>query len=175
MTKFYFKEDNNFLKTSQKHFIENTLISDKLPLYFNKESTVGDSNIFFCHIVKQRPEYGGEWNSNIKDYFIDILNTFCNKNNIKYKEILRCAVNMTIKTNDKKCPVHKDHQFNHKQLLIYLNNPEDKKSHTVLLKDNKIYKKVKPEQFKGVCFDNIEHYHYYPQKGYRFVLVYTFR
>tara|TARA_X000001388_G_scaffold26598_1_gene18738 strand:- start:230 stop:757 length:528 start_codon:yes stop_codon:yes gene_type:complete len=175
MNKFYFKEDNNFLNSHQKNFLENTVMSDNFPFYFYKESVKGDNNIFFSHMVKKRPEIGGEWNSTYKDNFIDILNTFCKKNNIKYNEILRCTINLTIKTTDKKCPVHIDHPYYHKQLLIYLNNPEDTNSQTIILKNNKIYKKIIPKQFKGVCFDSTEHYHYYPQKGYRFVLVYTFK
>ena len=102
MNKFYFKEDNSFLNSHQKNFLENTVMSDNFPFYFYKESVKGDNNIFFSHMVKKRPEIGGEWNSTYKDNFIDILNTFCKKNNIKYNEILRCTINLTIKKTDKK-------------------------------------------------------------------------
>lgn len=174
LSKFYFKEDSNFLNSNQKKFIENVIQGEHFPFYLNKGSVIGDGNASLFHIVKKRPEDGGEWNNNVKEYFIDILNTFCTKNNIKYKQIIRCAVNLTFKNKDKKCPTHKDHTFNHKQLILYLNNPLDKKSTTILLKNNKIYKEIKPEKFKGICFDNIEHYHYFPKKGHRLVLVYTF-
>jgi len=175
MNDFYYNEDKNFLKNHQISFLKNIIMGNSFPFYINFRSTKRDSNFFLSHQVKMRPENGGNWNSYWNDDFKDILNTYCQKNNIYYNEILRCSVNLTVKSKDKKCPIHKDHNYPHKQLLIYVNQPEDNKSYTILLKNKKIFKKIKPEQFKGVCFDNIEHYHYYPKKGHRLVLVYTFR
>ena len=41
-------------------------------------------------------------------------------------------------------------------------------------KKNKIWKKVKPKKYKGVCFPYRYHYQFYPKSGIRAVAVYTF-
>ena len=50
----------------------------------------------------------------------------------------------------------------------------DKKSYTVI-KNGKKEIKVRPEKYKGVCFDNQPHYLYFPKKGLRAVMVFTFK
>ena len=51
---------------------------------------------------------------------------------------------------------------------------EDKESKTVVLKNKKIIKEIKPKQYKGVCFDKSEHFNYNPKVGKRLVLIGTF-
>ena len=63
-----------------------------------------------------------------------MLNAFTNKNKIKYKEIFRISVNMTMNIGVERSSTHKDHEFPHKQLLIYLNDFEG--GETVILNDN---------------------------------------
>jgi len=81
---------------------------------------------------------------------------------------------------------HIDYAGYHKQLLIYLNDPIDKESHTVILDEDaplgipddgnqKQLKRVIPEKYKGVCFENLPHYQVYPKFGERIVSVFTFR
>ena len=63
-----------------------------------------------------------------------------------YKKILRCALNLTFPQKVKKSEPHLDHNYEHKTLLIYLN---DNDGDTVILdKKNKIWKKVKPKKYK---------------------------
>ena len=71
------------------------------------------------------------------------------------------------------CNQHEDHPFPHQQLLVYLNECSDD-LYTVIKKgDEEI--KIKPEKYKGVCFEKTMHYHYYPKKGRRVVLVMTYK
>ena len=35
--------------------------------------------------------------------------------------------------------------------------------------------KIAPKKYRGVSFGKIEHYHYYPKIGGRYVLVFTFK
>ena len=69
-------------------------------------------------------------------------------------------------------PAHVDHDYKHRQLLLYLDNSSGE---TVILdKKNKPYKIVRPEKFKADSFDSVPHYHYFPINSVRRVVVYTF-
>ena len=111
------------------------------------------------------------------DYFVDILSDFCSKHDIKFDEILRIAINISYYNGvTDKSPVHTDHEFDHNQLLVYLNDPLDKESKTVLLDNNNdVYKEFYPEKYKGVMFSKMPHYVIYPRVGERYILVFTFR
>ncbi len=100
------------------------------------------------------------------------------KNFIKLHIIYRSVFNLTFNNGIDVCGTHKDHYNNlkHKQLLIYLNDPEDKNTPTVILnkKRNTIIKKTYPEQFKGILFNDEPHYMIFPKVGLRCVLITTF-
>ncbi len=166
-------EDKNFLNSQQKDFIENFILKNRFPYYIQPYTLEEDTIPILAHTCKRRNE---EWNTPNKEVFINILNSFCSKNKIKYKDIIRCSVNLTFYTGVDAAGIHVDHPGKkHSQLIIYCNDPEDKKSFTVICnKNKKQIKKIKPEQFKGIYFGDNPHYHFYPKKGFRVVLVYTF-
>lgn len=175
-------EDKNFLTQEQKDFISKIILSSDFPYYLNV-STIKDvdSNSHLNHVVLKRPEERSKeeplFNSAYADSIIEIFKSFIIKNRINCEELLRCSINLTYKTFDKKCPTHIDHDYSHKQLLIYLNDCKDKEAKTVVLDKTgkKIINKITPEQYKGVCFDSCPHYMIFPKKDIRVVLVYTFR
>lgn len=174
-------KDDNFLRDEQKLFINNIFLSSNFSYYLNHNSVPGDNNKYLSHTMIKRPEdkkHGDPFlNSEYADQVIDIFKTFLIKNKIDCQEILRCAVNLTFKTMNNSCPIHNDHDYEHKQLLIYLNDCVDKTAKTVLLDDKgkKILHKITPKQYTGVCFNSCPHYMIYPKKDIRVVLVYTFR
>jgi len=175
-------EDKNFLTKEQKDFISKIILSSNFPYYANFTTVPGkDNNTHFNHVVIRRPEERKEneplFNSPYANEFIDIFKSFIVKNKINTEEILRCSVNLTFRTFQNKCPVHEDHSYPHKQLLIYLNDCKDKEAKTVILDktSKKIINKITPEQYKGICFDSCPHYMVFPKKDVRIVLVYTFR
>jgi len=166
-------EDKNFLNSQQKDFIENFILKNRFPYYIQPCTLEEDTIPILAHTCKRRNE---EWNTPNKEVFINILNSFCFKHKIKYKDIIRCSVNLTFYTGVDAAGIHVDHPGKkHSQLIVYCNDPEDKKSFTVICnKKKKPIKKIKPEQFKGIYFGDNPHYHFYPKKGFRVVLVYTF-
>ena len=163
-------EDSNFINPILGEKIDNLFLKEKV-IFELSSSTVnpGDGGYHFVHHIKGDED---KW-TYLKDIAMEILNSFCNKNNIIISRIFRCAINITF-NNGKvyKCPVHTDHEFNHKQLLIYLN--DNHYGDTVILKDNKPLHIVNPKKFKGILFDSLPHYHYFPIAGIRIVIVYTF-
>ena len=173
----FFVEDKNFLNEKQIKHINDNILNVHIPWFFQKNTVKSKKQKpYLSHTVLRRPEErkkGEEFNSIEASFCIDVLNSFCKKNNIKYKELLRIAFNLSYNNGFEKCDVHKDHDYDHKQLIVYLNNC-DKQSYTVI-KNNKKEIKIKPERFKGVCFENKPHYHYFPKEGTRVILIITFK
>ena len=173
-------EDENFLSQKDKDFINNVILGNNFPFYYQTHSTKqGDHNSFFCHNLIRRLEdriEGQDYRSMYAETASKFLLEFCEKNNIKVKEILRAAVNIVYSSPSNESPIHKDHDFDYKHLLIYINDT-DKNSKTKIydVDEKKIIKEVTPIKFKGVCFDGVPHSHAYPKKGSRAVIVFTFR
>ena len=174
----FFIEDDNFLKTKQKFHINEVILSDNFPYFFQKVSLLdGGGDSFLCHVVLTRPEERNGTdgiNSPHYDFFKELLETFCKKHNIQINEIFRIAVNLTYNTGSIDSITHIDHRFDHKQLIIYLNEPNDKSSNTVIVNNNKIIKEVSPKKYKGFCFDSSPHYLKYPKSGERIIAIFTF-
>lgn len=174
-------EDDDFLRQEQKDFINKILLSPNFPYYLNLFSVdKDDDNAYLSHSILNRPEErkpGEVFKSAYADQAVDIFKTFIIKNRINTEELLRCTINLCFKTKNKTCVVHNDHDYKHKQLIIYLNDPIDKTSKTILLneKQDKIIHRITPKQYKGVCFDSCPHYFYFPKKDIRVAIVYTFR
>ena len=144
----------------------------------NKKETYNDCVFEHCILVRKEDRKDNNptgINSSWSDFFIGIFQDFCEKEKIKKTELYRISVNLTYDNGYKQCKQHQDHPYDHRQLLIYLNDA-DPQSTTVILNDkNKIIKKVIPQENTAVFFDNKPHYHVYPKKGYRMVVVYTFK
>jgi hypothetical protein len=171
-------EDENFLKDNHKEFINNVILTDKFPFYWNSSAVKDDDLGFLVHNILIRPESrikgDNGINSSAYDIFCEMLNCFTKKHNINFNEVLRISVNLTMNVGLEKSKIHKDHNFPHKQLLIYLNDFEG--GSTVILNDDKtVFKITNPKKFLGVCFGQRDHYANLPKKGRRLVAVFTFR
>ncbi len=170
------KECINFLSNNSKSNIDSIMADSNFPYYMSSSHQENLEYPYLSHIVLKRPEERNhkDFNSPYANLFLNILKEFENKNNIKVNQLLRIAINLTFNFGKKNSFTHKDHEFDHKQLIIYLNDC-DKNAKTVILNDDKkIIKKITPEKFKGVLFDSCHHYMIYPKKGYRVIAVYTF-
>ena len=174
-------EHNNFLSKKNKKFINYIFEDRQFPFYISPSTKSGkDKNGNFIrdrilsHVLLNRKEYrkpGECSNSPYLNEAIDILDNFTKKTKIKYTEILRAAINFTYNNGHEYSGLHVDHEYDHFQLLVYLNDC-DSKSVTVL-KDKVV--KIKPKKFKGIVFKNVPHMMKLPQKGERVILIITFR
>ena len=172
-------EDSDFLTDAHKEYIKN-VYKDDFPYFYQNNCVRDDGNIFLAHTLVLRPEERKNnqvYNSDFSEIFEDMLTTFCDKHQVTYSELLRASINLTFNGGQNKCLPHTDHPYYYKHLLIYLNNPLDKESHTVILdKDEKQeLRRITPEQYKGVCFENLPHYQIFPNSGERIIGVFTFR
>jgi hypothetical protein len=179
----FFRENKNFLSKENLNFIENIIFKEKIfPWYYQDHATFTlnslETSNFFSHTVLQRLDkidISEVINSKYYKETISILKNFLNSIEIKINFFTRIAYNLTFNNGEEKCGIHSDHAFEHGQIIIYLNDCLDKDSKTVVLDNNKqILKEIYPEKFKGICFGSNLHYHFFPKKGARIVLVATF-
>jgi hypothetical protein len=182
---FFFIEDKNFLKKENKFIEQYITQNDYFPYYLQQKTTLNKNNKWntdklMCHTIikriEHRTEKDYEFNSPLGKYFLNLTKEFCKKHNILFNKILRCSINLSIKNVRKKCNTHVDHDFPHYQIIMFLNKVKDLNSSLILLDKNekKIIKKIKPDYLKTVCFEDVPHYHYYPNKDVRIVAITTF-
>ena len=174
----FYKESKNFLTKENIDYIENVILSRHFPFYLSPRSTHKDNYKVMLHILLFRPEEKEEKdriNSPHYNNMLNLVKPFFNKFNIKPKNILRMCINFSYNNGAKKSPIHEDHTYPHKQLIIYLNDADPASKTVILNKKNKIIKKITPEKYKGICFENLPHYMIYPKKGERIILVTTFK
>tara|TARA_R100001509_G_C4848639_1_gene209253 strand:- start:162 stop:692 length:531 start_codon:yes stop_codon:yes gene_type:complete len=171
-------EDDNFLQEVQKKQIDDLLYNMSFPMYFMDHGLDDDGKGMFVHAMLKRPEgeTGQRYNSDYFNFFTSCFMMFCSKHDIKVNEILRSAVNCCYNNGYVGTDIHSDHEFEHKQFLLYLNDPEDKETPTIVYnkEETEILKKIYPKKYKGACFDGLPHTFNYPKKGLRWVAVFTF-
>ena len=173
-------EIKNSLKKEEKYLIENVVLSNNFPWYFQDTSS---SNKFqyFSHMLLPRIEH---FDDNAPEYsnfnfFKNILINSCNKVDLKVKKILRACLNLTVNCFENQyihSDAHTDNDIPHKVGIIYLNDCKgptyifDETCDSFKCKNNlyliddflkkplKILKKIEPEKYKVLIFDG-KHYH----------------
>jgi len=152
------------------------ILSDKFPWFYDVTSPLEDGIPFFSHTVLARPEEEfpvPEVRSEIFNSSVIVLRDIFRYNNIHVNTLLRINVNYTFYFNGgTACPLHYDHPFQHKNLLIYLTNSHGP---TVLINTKtKQEDYFHPQEDAIITFEG-KHYHYQPKLGERrIVLVATY-
>jgi len=161
-----FIEDNEALNRNQLEKLYQKLNKEEINFYLSFRAVeLGDKGFHFCCESLNRK---GKKNKHYS-YFKSLLISILKKHNLKLKKIHRMAVNVTFNNGYvKEVPLHKDHDFPHKQLLLYLN---DSTGDTIIPYYNKT---ITPKENKAIIFDGIEHKHIFPETGIRIVCVFTF-
>jgi hypothetical protein len=165
----------DLLPQSYKKEIQDTLLGDLFPWYFNKKicPNVEKSSSQFTHTFYRNNQIESEAFSLIKPmiYFIE------DKTNTSFKKIERIKVNLRAKTiNDNyELNIHTDmEQDNYKSFLYYVN---DSDGDTLFFdENNKIINSVAPKENSGIFFNsNIKHTSQAPIKNdYRVVINFIF-
>ena len=163
------------LKHEEEEFIK-FFLSDSFPWYFQPTTT--DRFMFFGHaLMKRDPEHkpvSGLVSSPYYPICENIFIRFCQENNIKIKNILRAAVNMSLYDPAEVNDIHIDHKFEHYNFLMYLNE-FDNGCTLIYDKDLKMTKKIIPKKYDAVVFGGEPHAHEHCAVGQRrLVLVVTF-
>ena len=180
-----FKQGKNFLSKKSKKFINEIVLAPGIFPYYQGHvhpyRNKGDGRKLMSHIILARPDDDNYnkppvWNSKYYKEFIDIINEFCEQQKIKIEKFYRMSVNFTYNNGHEATDIHTDHDFPHHQIIIYLDDAADKNAETVILNNkNKVIKRIKPIQYRGICFKSLPHYLIFPKFGHRVILIATFK
>jgi len=177
----YIKESKNFLSKENIEFIEKVILSPTLPYYlvsYKEDTRIDNDSVTFGHLVQNRLESESPQTAvkspNTYNQTVDILNNFLKSINQKCYFFTRIVYNLTIHNKKEEKFIHTDHDYKHKQIIIYLNNCDPLSKTCILDEKHKLIKEITPKKYTGVCFENLPHYQVLPTYGYRPVLVATF-
>jgi len=150
--------------------------SANFPWYF--QQTVNNRFMFFGHTLMNRhPEnkpVTGVVNSQYYSIVENLFTRFCKENNIKINHILRAAFNTTLYDPAEVNEIHVDHDFEHYNFLLYLNDFENGCT-LIYDKDNNIVERIFPKKYDAVVFGGEPHANEHCGVGQkRMVLVITF-
>lgn len=162
--------------TEEYYELKNNIFSDNFPWFLEVTTNNEYGKFFFSHIIVKRPDKKipvSKINSNYFDSTINVLNQIVEHNDLNVNSFLRINVNLTVNHGGGiSCSPHYDHDFEHKNLLIYLN--ESSGPTVVIDSENKNKEYFHPKKDVIITFEG-EHYHYQPNVGEkRVVLVATY-
>jgi hypothetical protein len=173
-------EETDFLTEDEKNHIKKEILP-KASFCFLHLLDAGEKSPVFLHELVQRIERAdlnlSTRNTSIyTEFFINILERFTKKHNIKLNRILRAVINVTASIKDGVSHIHLDHTFPHSQFILYIG--ENITGDILLYEEDEktLVKRISPANFKIVCFgDNaVPHQFYYPEIGYRIAVIITF-
>jgi hypothetical protein len=166
------------LTESQLDFFQHVLSSD-FPWFYKKEKNHDESTFwFFVHALMHPDEefnpIAGTINSPFYDICIDIFKSFCAEHNIEVNTIFRAALNSTLHSPYGRTRIHKDHRFEHKNFLLYVNEFTDGQTLIFDEHDN-VVQQSEPQLHKAIVFSGEPHAHNFCSVNQRrIVLVVTF-
>tara|TARA_Y100001937_G_C7104600_1_gene324297 strand:- start:56 stop:562 length:507 start_codon:yes stop_codon:yes gene_type:complete len=158
--------------TSDYIDLKNFILSIDFPWFRLPNTTLNikdDGISFFTHTFLERPESNigySRANSPYIDGCLKVLHQIVSSNDVEFNYFIRASVNLVSPCSTVKRTVeHCDHQFPHKNILIYLSETD---GDTVVDGEN-----FSPQEDCGIIFTG-KHYHYTPTDKDRIVLVGTF-
>jgi len=158
--------------TSDYIDLKNFILSIDFPWFRLPNTTLNikdDGISFFTHTFLERPEVNigySKSNSPYIDGCLKVLHQIIDSNSIEFNYFIRASANLVSPcSTEKKTAEHCDHQFPHKNILIYLSESD---GNTVVNGET-----FSPQEDRGIIFTG-KHYHYTPTDKDRIVLVGTF-
>ena len=169
-------------QTSNYADLKNFILGDSFPWFWNdhfvykgntdyfKDGTDAQDIPFFTHSFLNRPKHTGEKYPTVNSPHIgpvsNVVNEIFDFNSIKVKCVYRMNANlMQPQKGNQKTFAHIDHDFPHKNLIVYLTNVGGE---TVCGEE-----RHDPKENDIISFEGI-HYNMLPKKGRRIVLVATY-
>jgi hypothetical protein len=170
------------LTEEEKEFVE-ILEKPEICLFMSPStahpSTKGEMFLTFTHPFVSRRGYNiekpGEITSPLYEKCVKIFERFCVENQIPVQFILRGAINVTTHEPFLHGDIHVDHNFPHKNFLIYLNEFDE--GCTYLFDDkNNITNVIVPKFGRVAIFDGVPHANgFCKPKQKRIVMIITFK
>jgi hypothetical protein len=165
------------LKSDNYLTLKDQVLSSDFPWFFmkttlQKNNTEYKDSSYFCHAVVKPPGNPNLYSTISSPYYSDLCNVVLQEikelNQIKINSVIRVCFNMTLPIGNITSPPHYDHDFPHKNLLIYLNNSD---GDTVVCEQKE--ERYSPIEDDIILFEGL-HHHEYPKINNRVVMVVTF-
>jgi hypothetical protein len=170
-------EDDIILSSDQKRAID-FLNTPDFPWFLNFTNYEGKGipDFYFGHITRAVDKIDDSNNGIINSEFCGPLESiffdFASKHNISINKIHRSAVNCITYQDEEHSNIHRDHYFEHKVFIYYINKCT--KGNTYIFENDK-KTIVEHKMGKGFIFDGVNHAAGYPNKyECRKVFVLTF-
>jgi hypothetical protein len=156
--------------------LKNSILSESFPWYSKITTRESQGTTFYSHMFLKRPSEKNPFSEIVSNYFDQayrILLEILKYNNLHINYFLRINANITHNYGSGiACSPHYDHDFPHKNLLIYLNQASGPT--VVINPENKTEEYFHPKEDAIITFEG-KHYHYQPDVGERrIVLVATY-
>ncbi len=156
--------DDCITKKKQKFIIETKIDNYSFPWYLQKDVSFDNGQQqrpCFAHIFVNEAEENSHYFNLIKPLFLKYIK----------KQIINCKTIIQLPLKKTKSTYDTPHVDSKKPHQVYLYYVMDSDGETVLFKNNKIHKKIKPKQGRLLIFDgSILHTAYQPQHNLRCVI-----
>jgi len=165
--KISIKKTENYLKLKE-------IALGGIPWYYHSSTSPRSEDFpFFGHAIVSTPRIPNLFPTYCSDHHVicnTVLTEIFRENYIDVKCVFRAGLNMSLPliSDAQHSYPHYDHNFDHKNLLVYLT---DSDGDTVICEKNEL--RNTPKEDTGIIFEG-KHYHYLPTYGRRIVLVCTF-
>ena len=134
-----------YLNKKDMDYLNKVVVSNDMFPWYVLPKPVNEKYPCMSHVLLPRYDYknneGFKINSDLYGPMLDIINNICQKHKIKIKRILRAQFNLTWKFKGVYSTPHFDHDFKHKNVIIYCN--KFTKGSTYLFKET--YRDKKPK------------------------------
>ena len=114
-----------YIKKEDIEYLHKMVVTNNMFPWYVLPRPVSDNYPCMSHVLLPRYDYanntGFKINSDLYEPMLHIIEGICKKHKIKIKRILRAQFNLTWKFKGKYSTPHFDHDFPHKNIIIYLN------------------------------------------------------
>lgn len=174
------KKIKNALTTNELDFVDNVLLNDSFPWFYQKRSIPKNKKFskqtypFLAHNLMLRAESKGNEPGIVNSPHFRMFHDIFNRNCSSHKYLLRMSLNLTFYNDTEYGDIHVDHNFEHKNMIIYLN--KFSKGSTFLFDENfKKTNEIVGDYNTGCIFPGFHHAQGFCNAGEsRLILVATF-
>jgi len=159
-------------KSDHYQRFKKSILKEEFPWFHNSSNST--SPPFFSHRFIIRPEEGG-WekfpvsSSDFLKHAQYVVMEIINHNNIEVNCLLRMNLNLVYPHKGRQTtPIHVDHEYPHKNLLIYFTNGGGR----IMMPE--VNESFDPREDDVIGFDSTPHYIELPKRDFRIALVTTY-
>ena len=168
--------EKSYIPNKQEQLLIDTVL-DKDFIWLNSPATNGNFEFKVHNLIARHKDNiakKGNTVSGYAEHYANMFLSFCKKNDIEVESIYRASLNKTEHCSEKMTPIHCDHEFDHKNFIMYLNNFTNAPTYIFNEKDELITKS-NPKKNKCLVFGGLKHSHgFCLPKEERIVFVVTF-